>query len=495
MICGAPLDQSEYCQQCGCNVSAQKEAFLLSRLYYNQGLEKAQVRDLSGAITCLKRSLKMNKLNISARNLLGLAYFETGEVVAALSEWVISKNMQPEGNAASGYIQELRSNANRLETINQTIKKYNQSLTYCRQGNLDMAKMQLKKVLSQNSKLIKGYHLLALLYLREESYEKARRLLKNAAKIDKTNTTTLRFLQEIDEQTGKKTSLESRFRTREKQSGKKGESTSYYSGNDLVIQPPAFRESSTIVTLMNVGFGLLVGAATLWFLVVPAKTQSISQEANTKVAEYSDKVASQRAEITRMEESIASSEETVNSANDRITEAGEKSSSYESLIKAYAAMQEGSYTTAANAMQGVNSELLSVEAKAIYNTIFDEVKNTLFKQYFTEGVEAYESQDFATAITQLTKAQEIDDTDYETMYYLAHSYLESGDNANARIQFQKIIDNFPDTKRATDANDYLETIADTNSDTGEEENAEEESTEENTGEETGNDTITPEETE
>ncbi len=36
------------------------------------------MRDLSGAIVCLKRSLKFNKENIAARNLLGLVYFETG---------------------------------------------------------------------------------------------------------------------------------------------------------------------------------------------------------------------------------------------------------------------------------------------------------------------------------------------------------------------------------------------------------------------------------
>ena len=101
MICQAQLNTSPYCPKCGCNVTAQKKAVALSNLYYNQGLEKAQIRDLSGAITCLKRSLKMNKCNIQARNLLGLVYFETGEVVAALSEWVISKNIMPDGNVAS----------------------------------------------------------------------------------------------------------------------------------------------------------------------------------------------------------------------------------------------------------------------------------------------------------------------------------------------------------------------------------------------------------
>ena len=38
--------------------------------------------------------------------------------------------------------------------------------------------IQLKKVLTQNPQLIKGYHLLALLYIREHSYNKARRILK-----------------------------------------------------------------------------------------------------------------------------------------------------------------------------------------------------------------------------------------------------------------------------------------------------------------------------
>jgi tetratricopeptide (TPR) repeat protein len=108
LSCCAQLTDSVYCPICGCDNSAQQQAVILSGLYYNQGLEKAQIRDLSGAIDQLKRSLKFNKLNVEARNLLGLVYFETGEVVAALSEWVISKNIQPEENLASLYIANLQ---------------------------------------------------------------------------------------------------------------------------------------------------------------------------------------------------------------------------------------------------------------------------------------------------------------------------------------------------------------------------------------------------
>ena len=86
--CGAFLTDTDldYCPHCGANVLIQKKVDYLSKLYYNQGLEKASIRDLSGAISCLKQSLAYDKRNIRARNLLGLVYFETGEVVAALSE-------------------------------------------------------------------------------------------------------------------------------------------------------------------------------------------------------------------------------------------------------------------------------------------------------------------------------------------------------------------------------------------------------------------------
>ena len=65
----------------------------------------------------------------------------------------------------------------------------------------------------------------------------------------------------------------------------------YQSGNDTIIQPPEYREKSVTNTLVNLVLGLLVGAAALWFLIVPAKTQRVNQEANRKIAEYSGKMA------------------------------------------------------------------------------------------------------------------------------------------------------------------------------------------------------------
>jgi len=70
--CGAKLGRENICPECGVNVKIYKKIVMASNEYYNDALAKASVRDLSGAIESLKTSLKFNKLNIDARNLLGL---------------------------------------------------------------------------------------------------------------------------------------------------------------------------------------------------------------------------------------------------------------------------------------------------------------------------------------------------------------------------------------------------------------------------------------
>ena len=460
MNCGAELTESVYCPKCGCDVSVQKQAIVLSGLYYNQGLEKAQIRDLSGAIDQLKRSLKFNKMNIPARNLLGLVYFETGEVVAALSEWVISKNIQPEHNIASEYIDDLRRDSNRLDVINQTIKKYNLALENCGNGNEDVAEIQLKKILAQNPKLIKGYHLLALLYMRKEEYEKARKLLKKAAKIDKTNTTTLRFLKEVDTQTGTATSLEPRRsllggRGREERAEEVPAVGGIVTEDRSVIQPVTYTERSTGFTIFNIVLGLIIGAVCVWFLFVPARVQSINRAANEKVSQYSSQMATQSAEVDRLREQIKESEQTVETASSQIEEAEASRDAYKNLVKAINAISNHSYSEAAEAIARVDVSCLEEADKAIYDEIYLQAGTSLVAQYKDEGVAAFNAQNYAGAIEVLEKAKQIDPKDYDVLNYLAHSYRLSGDTAAADINFQAIIDNYPNTARAENAKIYM----------------------------------------
>ena len=370
MNCGAFLVDKDldYCPKCGCNVLIQKKVDYLSRQYYNQGLEKASVRDLSGAINCLKQSLMYNKHNIQARNLLGLVYFETGEVVAALSEWVISKNLQPSRNLASEYINKLQANSNKLEAINETIRKYNDALNLCREGHEDMAAIRLKKILTQNSKLIKGYHLLALVQMKEGEYNKARRTLRRAAKIDKTNTTTLRFLSEIDEQTGVSTRLDRQKKSRFGNKNSEEKDIGSIS-KDMVIPTAPYKEKSRVSLFFTLVAGFAAGLLAFYLLAVPAIRQGIYREANQQIVKYSDAVSSQGAELTKAQSQAQESGDTVEAASKQIEEEKKKSSSYEALLEAYAAFQQQNMDEAALKIQNVYADLLSADLKGIYNTI------------------------------------------------------------------------------------------------------------------------------
>lgn len=377
MNCGAFLVDKDldYCPKCGCNVLIQKKVDYLSRQYYNQGLEKASVRDLSGAINCLKQSLMYNKHNIQARNLLGLVYFETGEVVAALSEWVISKNLQPSRNLASEYINKLQANSNKLEAINETIRKYNDALNLCREGHEDMAAIRLKKILTQNSKLIKGYHLLALVQMKEGEYNKARRTLRRAAKIDKTNTTTLRFLSEIDEQTGVSTRLDRQKKSRFGNKNSEEKDIGSIS-KDMVIPTAPYKEKSRVSLFFTLVAGFAAGLLAFYLLVVPAIQQGIYREANQQIVKYSDAVSSQGAELTKAQSQAQESGDTVEAASKQIEEEKKKSSSYEALLEAYAAFQQQNMDEAALKIQNVYADLLSADLKGIYNTICNSTGTT-----------------------------------------------------------------------------------------------------------------------
>ena len=416
MNCGAFLTDMDldYCPNCGYNVLIQKKVDYLSKIFYNQGLEKASIRDLSGAIACLKQSLMYDKRNIRARNLLGLVYFETGEVVSALSEWVISKNLQPTRNLASEYINKLQANPNKLAAINETIKKYNHALMLCREGHEDMAAIQLRKILTQNSKLIKGYHLLALIQMKNGEWNKARRILKKAARIDKTNTTTLRFLREVDEQTGVTTRLEKKKKGLFRSGTKENPETDIL-GSERVAQPTVYREHSKVSVFFILMAGIAAGAVAFWLLAVPAIRQGIYQEANQQIVQYSESLASQGAELTKAQGEAKESGDTVESVTQELTTEQAKSESYQALLQAYTYYQQQNLDEAAVEIQKVHVDVLTDSMKSVYTTIRDATGVAGIGD--TEGVQRQENSSDSTEDTSSSEDTSYEDTSYDEADY------------------------------------------------------------------------------
>lgn len=447
IFCGTPLSEHDYCKGCGADTTLLKRIARISNLLYNQGLEKAMVRDLSGAIVCLKRSLKFNKDNIDARNLLGLVYYETGEVVSALSEWVISKNKRAQNNLADVYIDKLQSNKNKLDLINQTIKKYNQALLYCRQDNEDMAVIQLKKVLNQNPQLIKAYNLLALLHLKRQEYEKARKLLKRAAYIDATNTTTLRYLQEVEAATGISTSLDMKRKKKyaKEKVNKLTGTTTYMSGNEMIIQPTTFRDSSAVATFINIFLGVLLGGAVVWFLVVPGTRQSINASANKQVTDANSKMASEASKVQGLEDEISDYQAKIDAANQTMQEANAKADSYEELLAAadLYISNPNNQAQAAEALGEIKAESLSGAALDLYDHMMEAISDYVYNDAINAANTAYTNRNYQEAIEQYEKALEAKPGDEWALLYLGHAYYAVQDTANADDVFNELIQKYP----------------------------------------------------
>lgn len=465
--CGAQLsEQHDFCTACGVDVYLYKRIMYVSNRFYNDGLEKASVRDLTGAVTSLRQSLKFNKNNIEARNLLGLVYFEMGEVVAAMSEWVISKNMRPERNIADDYIEMLQSNATRLDSINQTIKKYNQAYTYCIQDSKDLAVIQLKKVLSLNPKFIRAHLLLALLYMDSEQWEKAQKELKKCIDIDRNNTQTLRYMKEVEMMLTPDESSKQPVLKR-----KKDEAVRYQSDNEIIIQPMNVKEpkSGSAATLINVGIGLLIGLAACYFLVTPAKVSDAKNEAQQTITEIANQSDAKTSRIQELETAMAKLTEENNRLNQELEGYVGDDGTLKTIDNLLVAAT--TYLTTQNLQEtavnleaiaaSVNVEETSEAFQKLYNTLLSTIGPELATTYYNEGLAAYRSEDFEVAIQKLEKAVYYDSGNVESMYYLAQAYRRSDDKENAIATYERVVESFPGTQNATNAQRYLEELRQT----------------------------------
>ena len=444
--CGAQLGAEQTCPNCGMNVKMYKKLIAISNYLYNVGLERAKIRDLSGAADSLKASLQYYKGNIQARNLLGLIYYETGETVSALSEWVISKNQSGKDNIADTYLTEVQSNASLLNTVNQTIKKYNQALIYCQQSSEDLAVIQLKKILSINPKLVKAHQLLALLYIRDRKYDLARKSLRAAEKIDRGNTTTIRYLAEIDGHT-----QDGQEKSRKQK--KKESRVEYSTGNDTIIQPTNLRDNSGWMMILNILVGLVIGVTATYFLIVPSIRQTVQKNANVAVSDANETIAAKNQAIKELEDQVSKLTKNVESAKSYKEASKTQITSYQKLMTAYQSYQQGGLDEAKAALSEVDEKQLDAEAKQVYDSIQTEINAKYLETAYNDGYSAYMSRNYQQSAELLQKVVDADDTyhDGDAIYYLAQSYRNLQDYEKAATLYQKVIDEYPASYKANNA--------------------------------------------
>ena len=451
--CNSVLSDEDYCLKCGADVSVYKIVVKASNSYYNQGLEKARVRDLTGAVTALKTSLSLNKKNIKARNLLGLVYYEMGELAMALSEWVISLNLKQDRNVAEVYIRKVKSNPNKLELINQAAKRYNIALAKAKEGGDDVALIQLKKVAATYPKFIRANLLLALIYMKRNEDERALKVLQRVLKIDRNNTLALKYIDEINgaSQTQPADGNEEYYRNSKRKP---------LSGNDVILPRNSYKEpSSGVFTVVYILLGVVIGAALIWFLIVPAKLQSSQHENNDTIKKYSEQLSGYSVEITTLEkqnEELTSQLDAANKELEQYKGDSGETALYAKLVEAVSEYLANDVDKAALALADIDvTQLPTQTAKDLYTTLEDKC-NGGARTFYMAGLNAYNQKNFVDAAKYLEKAYELDNKSVETPYYLAMSYFELNDLENAQKYVDVVNSKFGDTTFATQLKEYVD---------------------------------------
>ncbi len=446
--CGEEIGKAAVCPTCGNRQNIYRKILYAANAAYNDGLNRAGIRDLHGAASSLNRCLKYNKYHTDARNLLGLVYFEVGETVPALREWVISKNLQPDNNAADTYLEDLkRSSA--LKKLDQTTRKYNQALAYCRQDSRDLARIQLRRVITAHPKMIKAHQLLALVCMKDGKYEEARKSLSAAAKIDHKNPLTMEYTKEVKE------ALKGKGRKRNRQQ----ETLDYTeSAESINLQnSPVFNMlDSTGSGIINVIVGIILGVLACIFLVMPSMREDMNLEAASALVTANEEAANSKNNVATLEKQV----DTLSAELEKYNGMSDVKTSYEQLLITEDAIAANDMEAAAQSSAKVSRELLDASGQSRYDAVMDAINVQVTADNYEKGSVAMKEKDYAKAIELLKLVVDADQM-YDggnALYYLANSCEKAESYEEALKYYQLFIDHFPGTRRAATAERVIEKI-------------------------------------
>lgn len=415
--------------------------------FYNHGLELAKERDLSGAAECLKRALQFNKYHTDARNLLGLIFYEMGETSDALVQWVISINLQPDGNRADHYLDEVQRRQGQLEHASGIIRKYNQALIHAQNGSDDLAVLQLKRIVEEKPNYVKAHLLLALLYIGHEDYTKAGKSLYKVLQIDKNNRRAERYMEYVKSKTGRadveKRKLKNAFSHREMED------------NDVIL-PPTYKENTGWQSIINIAIGLALGVVVVLFMILPARDRSLNYKHNQEMQIYADKLnlANQEAERLKKEadqyekerlEAEAALEGLVGDSDSTLVQ-------YQTLAEILQAYRKEDFRTAVKLYMTLDTEkITSEEMLRILAEIEADMNANAPAELETLAAESTAAGDPETALKYYEEYMKYNDRNPQIIFNMAMIYKAMGDEDTSDHLFGQVIMNFEDSELAAKA--------------------------------------------
>ena len=190
-----------------------------------------------------------------------------------------------EENIYGKELEEIKKNKTELYKANQMIKKYNQALNYAKQGNDDLAMLQLKNVVASIPNFVDAYLLMALLSIKEENYDDARQFLDTILKIDPDNESAVEYGKEFEskvveeEPQAKEPEKKEKKKDKKKQVKAQAEQPPKKKENPFKISSFQENESSGKSPMFYMVTGIVIGVIVAAVLIYPTVRASFNTRA------------------------------------------------------------------------------------------------------------------------------------------------------------------------------------------------------------------------
>ena len=106
-----------------------------------------------------------------------------------------------------------------------------------------------------------------------------------------------------------------------------------------------------------------------------------------------------------------------------------------------------------------NMDEMSEPFQRLYNNLLQKIGPELSAVYFASGNAAYNDEDYDTAIADLTKAVNYDATNGDALFTLGNAYRRAGKDTEAIDVYERVIELFPGTQRASRAQNYINDLS------------------------------------
>lgn len=437
--CGTKLKRGQkICPHCGDYAILASMVKKLSVKCYNEGLKQAKNRELTNACISLEKSIKYDKENIDARNLLGLVLFEKGRYGEALEQWKISYHLKGDGNIAADYLLDILGNTRLMKKLAETSKMYNEALELLKKENDDLAAIRIKKLIDTNQKAIDAYNLYILLLIKLDKKAEAYSMCKRVLSMDAENSITLEYLRYV--------------RNEKKVSKKKikiNKDRHVQVNESLIITPVAF-----------IG-GVFCALAVMFALVIPSIENDYQNKYDVLNAQYKQAQEEHNQFVIKSDEEeqkLISENENLKS---KLYTSGEQE--LQQKITALASVQkefdEGNVETAAESLLAVDTKGFTEEVQKQYERLKSLVLPAAAQKYYESGKNQVNSGNYDRAVTYFEKCIKCtadgDEIRYSAMYQMGKLADKQGDSQKAMQYFAEVAEKHPLQSIKNEAQNYL----------------------------------------